>query len=76
MNIEEKIKKLYEETYEDENINDVSIEEMKEALESYYSVAGFEIKSVEDLFENKEINPEFVKAMEDKIEEALKSVKS
>lgn len=73
MTIEEKIKKLYEETYEDENINEVSIEEMKEALESYYLAAGFEIKSVEDLFENKEINPDFVKAMEAKIEEALKS---
>lgn len=75
MTREEKIKSLYQETYEDENLDEISIGEMEEALESYYSAAGFNIKSIDDLFNHHEESQEFIKAMEEKIEKAISSSK-
>lgn len=73
MTREEKIKSLYEETYEDENMEEVSLEEMEEALEAYYSAAGFKFKSIDDLFKNHEENAEFIKTIEEKIQAVIKS---
>ena len=67
MNREEKIKQLYLETYEDDNVDEISIEEMEESLEQYYLAAGFNITTVDDLFNNHEVDPKFVEKMEEKI---------
>lgn len=75
MTREEKIKNLYLETYEEEDIDTISLAEMEESLEEYYRVAGFDIKSVDDLFNNHEENSEFIKTMEEKIEKKLESLK-
>lgn len=72
MTREEKIKALYQDTYEDEDINEISIEEMETNLVEYYSAAGFDSKSIDDLFENHEESSEFIKDIEAKIEAALK----
>lgn len=72
MTREEKIKALYQDTYEEEDINEISIEEMETNLVEYYSAAGFDSKSIDDLFENHEESSEFIKDIEAKIEAALK----
>ena len=60
MTREEKIKKLYLETYEGEDVESTSLEEMEEALEQYYSAAGFDIKAIDDLLKNHEVDAEFI----------------
>lgn len=75
MTREEKIKNLYLETYEEEDIDTISLAEMEESLEEYYRAAGFDIKSLDDLFKNHEESPEFIKEMEEKIEKTLESLK-
>ncbi|MGL5381695.1 hypothetical protein [Clostridium sp.] len=75
MDRNEKIRKLYEEIYiEDNNVN-ISIYQMEEELKDYYSVAGVDIKSIDDVFENSELDSKFVMEMEAKIEDSLKKIK-
>ena len=73
MTREEKIKQLYVETYMDEDVSSISIKDMEEALESYYSAVGFNINNIDDLYSNHEESKEFVDSIEAKIEEVLKS---
>lgn len=72
MTREEKIKQLYVETYMDEDVSSISIKDMEEALESYYSAVGFNINNIDDLYSNHEESKEFVDSIEAKIEEVLK----
>lgn len=71
MTREEKIKALYEETYEDEALEEVSIEEMEEELKEYYSAAGFDVENIDELLKNHEENPEFINSINEKIEKIL-----
>ena len=71
MTREEKIKALYEETYEDEALEEVSIEEMEEALKEYYSAAGFDVENIDELLKNHEEDPEFINSINEKIEKIL-----
>lgn len=73
MTREEKIKQLYVETYMDEDVSSISIKDMEEALESYYSAAGFNIYDIDDLYSNHEESKEFIDSIEAKIEEVLKN---
>ena len=70
----EKVINLYKETYADENLEELSIDEMEEALKEYYLATGFEINSVDELFENRDVNPDFDKEMEKKIQVVLKEL--
>lgn len=70
----EKVINLYKETYADENLEELSIDEMEEALMEYYLATGFEINSVDELFENHDVNPDFDKEMEKKIQVVLKEL--
>lgn len=70
----EKVINLYKETYADENLEELSIDEMEEALTEYYLATGFEINSVDELFENHDVNPDFDKEMEKKIQVVLKEL--
>lgn len=72
MDRNEKIKKLYEEIYIEDNTVNISIYQMEEELKDYYCAAGVEIKSIDDVFENSQLDSEFVKEMEAKIEDSLK----
>ena len=67
MTREEKIKALYKETYEDEALEEVSLEELKE----YYSAAGFDVENIDELLKNHEENPEFINSINEKIEKIL-----
>lgn len=71
MTREEKIKALYEETYEDEDLEEISVEEMEEQLKEYYSAAGFDVENIDELLKNHEENPEFINEINEKIEEIL-----
>lgn len=73
MTREEKIKALYAETYEDESLEEVSIDEMEQELKEYYSAAGFDVENIGELFKNHEENPDFIKEINEKIENILKN---
>lgn len=73
MTREEKIKALYAETYEDESLEEVSIDEMEQELKEYYSAAGFDVENIDELFKNHEENPDFIKEINEKIENILKN---
>lgn len=73
MTRDEKVKQLYLEVYEDDT-ECVSISDMEDALGAYYSAAGVEFESIDDLFENNEVSQEFIEKMESKISEALGSL--
>ena len=74
MTKEEKIRQLYYETYEEED-HEITLEEMTDALESYYGAAGFDIKSVDDLFKHHNMPEEFTQEMERRIQEVLQNRK-
>ena len=73
MTRDEKIKALYAETYEDESLEEVSIDEMEQELKEYYSAAGFDVENIDELFKNHEENPDFIKEINEKIENILKN---
>lgn len=73
MTREEKIKALYAETYEEESLEEVSIDEMEQELKEYYSAAGFDVENIDELFKNHEENPDFIKEINEKIENILKN---
>ena len=74
MTREEKIKALYEETYEDEDLEEISVEEMEEQLKEYYSAAGFDVENIDELLKNHEENPEFINEINEKLEEILNNI--
>lgn len=71
----EKIKELYIKTYEGEGIENLSLEDMEESLVQYYSTAGFDVKSIDDLFKTHQMDDEFAQEMQKRLDEVAKDRK-
>ncbi|MGL4774374.1 MAG: hypothetical protein ACRC2K_12475 [Clostridium sp.] len=71
MTRDEKVKKLYFETYEEDGDGIPSLKEMEEGLQEFYSAAGFGDISIDEILKHHEVDAGFAKAMEEKINEQI-----
>lgn len=72
MNREDKIKKLYSETYRFIDVESIELEDMIDDLEQYYLAAGFDIKSIDDLLVNTAASKELIDEMQNRLSKISK----